>query len=135
MKDYDEKINYLFCSDLVRTRQTLEIISKKIATETNNYTNSVHILPLAHEIIFDPLTIGNMQFENNVDTDKIIQNHMLGETELDWSTYDKFYGNSVRTSNIMIVKSFRHRDTSMISISIFIILRDRSLENWIKKRK
>lgn len=157
------KINYLFASDLKRTRETLEnVLAEGVELSTN--LKDVIILPCSHELDYKKNSCdGNqpnvfssenkmscssinsscVQTPNNTNNNycsNISKPSNEGVLCLNWNFYNLFYANKNRTNLDIFSSRFHCRDTSMISLSIFIIKNpncsDRNLmKQWIEQRK
>lgn len=163
LKDHlgDISIDYLFTSDLIRTRQTLESILNQGIVLTEPKAN-VKILPCSHELNYSSKGcdgnqgIGNIisaensvscKFNKNIvcnsndlsycSSIKFSQNNTEGRLCLDWTFYNLFYNNKQRQNMSLSTDRFNCRNISMLSMSLFIIqnpnCNDRkTMEGWIK---
>ena len=155
----DSTINYTFCSDLLRTRQTLLNIYKGIqSTKVNiGLPSKMVVLPCANELSYfknancDTLTskdagakfaaenFPGCDMKQIQDTNSSCIQIKDGETgltmEIDWSFYTPFYGNAFRNT-IGKTQTMRCRDTTLIAMAIKYISQDTSMLNvFIEERK
>jgi Histidine phosphatase superfamily (branch 1) len=155
----DNTVNYTFCSDLLRTRQTLLDIYKGIQSTNVNIElpSKMVVLPCANELSYfknancDRLTSkeagARFAAENfpGCDMKQIqdtggsciqIKDVDTGLTmEIDWSFYTPFYGNAFRNT-IGKTETMRCRDTTMIAMAVKYISQDfRPLNKFVEDRK
>jgi broad specificity phosphatase PhoE len=155
----DSTINYTFCSDLLRTRQTLLDMYKGIrkVNEDIQLPSKMVVLPCANELSYfknancDSLTskeaLARFAAENFPSCDMKQIQDMNGSCiqikdpesgltmEIDWSFYTPFYGNAFRNT-IGKTQTMHCRDTTMIAMAVKYILQDMTpLSEFIKERK
>jgi bisphosphoglycerate-dependent phosphoglycerate mutase len=103
------KIDYLFCSDLKRTRQTMSVICSKL---NNKKPNKFIVIPCSHEVHYSKSgncdksmirSIRSIAGENrtvcNIKSDDeqcYEATYKSKNYDIDWSFYNKFYGNDGR---------------------------------------
>lgn len=129
----DQKINYLFVSDLRRTRQTLSTLLSKIKDNLQLNTKNVTVLPCLHELDYNTKGCDGSQSvtapENQAKCETNLKHCKelccsitpdgMNTLPIDWSFYKNFYGNGTRNNP---GKNRKHcRDTSFIAISLQII--------------
>jgi hypothetical protein len=151
--------DYLFVSDLLRTRETLQQILL-----TNKYKKNIKkifVLPCSHELDYvksglcdESQKFSMIENENKMSC-KIISNTCNDKIdpilccnldlltnnniELNWKYYRQFYKDSTR--NVYNKNRFHCKNTSVISMSLFIICSESNsntkldLEKWIFDRK
>lgn len=154
-------IDHLFVSDLKRTRETLENILKEGIVLTNNQIDII-VLPCSHELDYKKGNCDGNQpnifsSENKVgciSTNAVCNKSLTSNTDycsnikisnkyvlcINWNFYNLFYDNKNRSNLNVISKKFHCRDTSMISLALFIIKHpnntDRNvMKKWIDDRK
>jgi len=155
----DSTINYTFCSDLLRTRETLLDMYKGIrkVNEDIQLPSKMVVLPCANELTYfknancDSLTskeaLARFAAENfpGCDMKQIqdtngsciqIKDPESGLTmEIDWSFYTPFYGNAFRNT-IGKTQTMHCRDTTMIAMAVKYISQDMTpFSDFIKERK
>ncbi len=147
-----EKIDYLFTSDLIRTRQTLEsVINQEIILSKPE--SKVIILPCSHELDYNPEGCdGNksvVSVENSVSCklEKDNKEYYCSKIKygnsiinLDWDFYKLFYNYKQKAYMSSSKDRFNCRNTSMLSMALFIIknpnTNDRNtMDQWIKKHQ
>lgn len=157
LREREEDIQFWFCSDLVRTRQTISQFVKALGKKPNYIT----VLPCASELgtsgsgngdcdlvasnssIFKKIAREN--YPNCKTSDIKNPNDPLGCNQMDgilihWDLYLKFYGNQIRGENdtlygtmslkrMYLIKQ-QCRNTNMIAMAIFYILQtvDKNLD-------
>jgi len=105
----NKKIDYLFSSDLKRTRQTMSVICSKLK---NDLPNKIVVIPCSHEVHYSKSgncdksmirSIRNIAGENRTACYRNSDDKQCYEVEykkkkymIDWSYYNKFYGNEGR---------------------------------------
>jgi broad specificity phosphatase PhoE len=122
LKELEINFNFLFVSELVRTRQSLlKIIEGGIMFKP---LNKVIVLPCSRELVYDSdscdvnqaTTQENEMLCNPLKSDKTNYCKKLGDLTIDWSYYLKFHGDQI------IRRSANCKDTEMISEAIKIVL-------------
>jgi broad specificity phosphatase PhoE len=99
-----KKINYLFCSDLKRTRQTMSVICSRLK---NNIPNKIIIVPCSHEVQYSKSgncdksmikSIYSIAGENRMvcniksDDEQCYEvNYKDIKYKIDWDYYNRFY--------------------------------------------
>lgn len=161
LKLYNEStINYTFCSDLLRTRQTILNMYKGIylTDKDINLSSEMVVLPCANELSYfqnsncDFKTASdnsakfaaenfpkcNMnEIENSSSPCIQVKDDETGVTiSIDWSFYTPFYGNAFRNT-IGKNQTMHCRDTTMIAMAVKYISRDMSIgiNDFINERK
>ena len=165
MKSYNEStVNYTFCSDLLRTRQTLLNIYKGFKSTIEGgkikLPDKMIVLPCANELTYfknancDARTatdvFAKFAAENFPGCDmkqiKDANSHCRqmkdedGKVDtgtkinVDWSFYTPFYGNAFRNTR---KKGTLHcRDTTMIAMAVKYISKNQtSIDDFVKERK
>lgn len=123
------KIDYLFASDLKRTRQTLYNILKEFDDDSLLQRKQIIILPCSHEVSYTAnkncdanqgyITPNeNISLCNPFKNDKLCQNE-AGNTA-SWNYYTRFYGTGTRKTPGKY-KPQQCRDTDMIKQAIIYI--------------
>ena len=125
LKDLQINFNFLFVSELVRTRQSLRKILQGgiIFKPLNEEFNKVIVLPCSRELVYDSDSCDVNQAttqENEMLCDplKLVNPDYctkLDNLDIDWSYYLNFHGNQ------NIKRSANCKDTEMISEAIKII--------------
>lgn len=157
----DIKFDYIFVSDLARTRQTIQEI-----LQSNTYRNLIKeiiVLPCSHELNYNKSGLCDrnqnsslIENENKIsckifsDTCNLIDNDKLccaiqipnnisknnKNIELNWKYYREFYKN--KTRSFLNTDRLHCRDTSMISIALYIINNNHNniikMKEYIDKR-
>ena len=121
----DPQVNFLFVSELVRTRQTLiKILEGGVNFKPiNEKFNQVIVLPCSRELIYnskncdvdDVTTQENEMLCNPAISENPKFCRKLGNFNIDWSHYLDFHGDQV------IRRSANCKDTEMVSEAIKII--------------
>lgn len=157
------KFNYIFVSDLARTRQTIQKILN--SNSYHNQIKKIFVLPCSHELDFvksgqcdGGQKISLIENENKMscnitsdtcdlqDDDKmccdihiIKKGYKKQDIELDWQYYREFYNSTTR--RFLNKDRLQCRDTSMISMALYIINNNKndidnglSIKNWIENR-
>lgn len=165
LKQHNTKLNFLFCSDLKRTRQTLEGLLENLHSDLNLVDqNIVHILPCSHELNYDSHGCdGNAVTQistmvaaenktncpqhdpNNLSVCKklccVIQPKFPNGTvtfTLNWSMYNAFYDGTMRGDiSGKVTHNIMHcANTSMLSLSLLTINKiNDRVSGWIENRK
>lgn len=156
----DNTIDYIFCSDLLRTRQTILNICKGIylTDKDINLPSKMVVLPCANELSYfknsncDFKTASdagakfaaenfpkcNMnEIENSSSPCIQIKDDETGLTiSVDWSFYTPFYGNAFRNT-IGKNQTMHCRDTTMVAMALKYISGDIStgINDFINERK
>jgi len=123
-----QKISYTFCSDLIRTRQTLAIISSKLDTN-----NRLIILPCSDEIESCKTTLQSQlhnpnKFQHHDRHLYQSQNQSLRKMfdgyDIDWSYYNGFKGTCSDSNMIQIafdiINPKQHKHPKHLDISIVV---------------
>ena len=143
----DSKVNYLFATDLRRTRETLVEVLGKLTNQLNLKNPKIIILPCSHEIsveknkgdkscdeaeasklermavenfpvcVFGRSMKGTIGFDNSKKAGCGYQNSYY----IDWSYYLAFYNNTMRGIYSRSWSRLRCRDTNMIIEALNII--------------
>jgi bisphosphoglycerate-dependent phosphoglycerate mutase len=136
LKCHNLSINYLFCSDLKRTRQTMLFICSQLK---DLRIHTITVLPCAHELLYT----------KDVDCDKNMLRHLAGiagenrmncdttcvdkknqcceikyknlKLNIDWSIYNHFYGNSTRSAIYLLNNKKACTNTNMLIHAIHYI--------------
>lgn len=148
-----DKVNYLFASDLRRTRETLVEVLGKL-TGKLNLNPKIIILPCSHEISvkkdkdnkscdeleasrFKKIAVENFpscvmgtKKQNNSNKDGCGKQ---GSYSVDWSYYLAFYNNSMRGDYNRTTARLRCRDTNMIIEALNIIKNGATVKNQYEK--
>jgi broad specificity phosphatase PhoE len=129
----DLNFNFLFVSELVRTRQSLYYILKGGINfkPIDEKFNKVIVLPCSRELVYDSdscdvnqaTTQENEMLCNPLESDNPDYCTKLGDLTIDWSYYLKFHGDQI------IRRSANCKDTEMISEAIKIVLAFYTLED------
>jgi broad specificity phosphatase PhoE len=146
----DKNVNFSFVSDLYRTQETLE----NLVSQFNNGSDILQkaiVLPCSHELDFvkDGSCDGKQKFTASENTMSCTVNKIgkfKCKNNYNWNYYYSFYGDKSKlgTRNDNNPARCHCSDTSMISMSIFIIknpiqpnMLDKSTEirEWITHRK
>ncbi len=149
-----DEIDYLFTSDLIRTRQTLEsVINQGIILSKPE--SKVIILPCSHELDYNPEGCdGNksvVSVENSVSCklekdnkeyycSKIKYGDGGSIISLDWDFYKLFYNYKQKAYMSSSKDRFKCRNTSMLSMALFIIKNPNTtsrddMDQWIKNHQ
>ena len=126
IKKDSEYPDFLFASDLQRTRQTMRNLIERLPADKKN--NKIIILPCAHELTYHP-TSKSCDAEQGLTPNENISKSANCKTpgsknqtnDDDWGTYCDFYGNATRGDLIKNPGRQRCRDTDMITQAINII--------------
>ena len=148
-----DKVNYLFASDLRRTRETLVEVLGKL-TDKLNQNQKIIILPCSHEISVEKdkngkscdkvesTQIGRMAVENFpvCDMGRGINNRKVDKDckyqknySIDWSYYLAFYDYTMRGISGRSESRLSCRDTNMIIEALNIIKNGSSVLNQYKR--
>jgi hypothetical protein len=156
------KVNYLFATDLRRTRETLVEVLGKLTNQLNLKNPNIIILPCSHEIFVEKdkngkscdevesNQIGRMAVENFpvcvmgrgfslkgtfriLGFDKDKGCKYQNSYPIDWSYYLAFYNNTMRGIYSRSESRLRCRDTNMIIEALNIIKNGSSVLNQYKR--
>ncbi len=121
----DLQVNFLFVSELVRTRQSLiKILEGGVSYEPiNEKFNKIIVLPCSREIVYnsDSCDVNTATTQENemlcepLKSDNPSYCIKLNNFDIDWSYYFKFHGDQI------ITRSANCKDTNMINEAIKII--------------
>ena len=135
-------VDYLFCSDLIRTRQTLTNIYLGIQSVVNiTIPRNIIILPCSSEVDYNlsgncDSTTSKLKYDNeNYPLCKLNSNDKdcgfseFGENKLpiDWRHYLIFYAGQIRSNSVSVanlettINRLHCRYTNFISIAVYII--------------
>jgi broad specificity phosphatase PhoE len=156
-----DKVNYLFATDLRRTRETLVEVLGKLNNKPNPENTKIIILPCSHEISVEKDKILNLKFikvnrscdaleawstskaagENFPVCTKTRINNKNNNNEcvkkggysIDWSYYLAFYNNSMRGDYTRTSARLHCRNTNMIIEALNIIKNGATVKNQYKK--
>jgi len=164
MKSYNEStVNYTFCSDLLRTRQTLFNIYKGFKSTTYGreiqLPDKMTVLPCTNELTYFKNANCDARTATDIGAKFAAENfpgcdmkqikdanspcrQMKDEGKIDtgitikvdWSFYTPFYGNAFRNTR---KKGTLHcRDTTMIAMAVKYISKNKTtLDDFVKERK
>ena len=123
--------NYLFCSDMYRTIQTLTLLLKSSGFNEYNKLKAIYVLPCVHELDYHKsgLCDGSGYFIGDENKSKCtdISNEKkcvksLNGYEIKWSEYSEFY-NGTRMGWLNVNSRRRCRKECVINIAIQIMSR------------
>ena len=157
MKSKNESVvDYLFCSDLIRTRQTMINIYLGIQNVVNiTIPKNIIILPCASEVDYNlngscDSTTSKLKYDNeNYPLCKLNSNDKdcgfseFGQNKLliDWRHYLIFYAGQIRSKSVSAsnmesrTNRLHCRDTNFVSIAVYIIINQPFTNNAVMDRR
>lgn len=133
-------IDYLFSSDLKRTRQTLSVILSKITIPMNN--NKITVIPCSHEILYTKkencdknmvLSVKSIAGENRMSCDpkkcsKINEKDQCCQIkyentklDIDWTYYNDFYDGKTRKFTYLTANKYSCSNNDFIQMMVLYI--------------